>query len=61
LPSIRKHGSYHIEQQLAIKDEQLNESMEQLAIKDKELEEANQAKDKAELKALRIKKFMKGF
>lgn len=58
LPSIRKYGSYHIEQQLAIKDEQLNESMEKLAIKDKELNEANQAKDKAELKALRIKKFM---
>jgi prophage antirepressor-like protein len=51
LPSIRKYGSYHIEQQLAIKDEQLNESMEQLAIE-------KQRADKAELKALRIKKFM---
>jgi len=58
LPSIRKYGSYHIEQQLAIKDEQLNDSMEQLSIKNKELEQANKAKEKAELKALRIKKFM---
>jgi hypothetical protein len=31
---------------------------EQLAIKDKELEEATKAKEKAELKALRIKKFI---
>lgn len=58
LPSIRKHGSYHIEQQL-------NESMEQLAIKNDELQKekvkSEQEKlraDKAELKALRIKKFM---
>lgn len=58
MPSIRKHGSYHIEQQLAIKDEQLNESMEQLAIEKIKVEQANKAKDKAELKSLRIKKFM---
>lgn len=58
LPSIRKYGSYHIEQQLVIKNEQLNESMEQLALEKIKVEQATKAKDKAELKSLRIKKFM---
>jgi prophage antirepressor-like protein len=44
LPSIRKHGSYHIEQQLAIKNEQLNDSMEQLAIEKIKVEEKDKGK-----------------
>jgi prophage antirepressor-like protein len=52
LPSIRKYGSYKVESQLSI-------VMEQLAIKNKALEESEEARVKAERKAIRINKFMK--
>jgi prophage antirepressor-like protein len=68
LPSFRKHRSYYIKQQLAIKDDQLNEIIEKLTIKDKEIENKNKLLEdvyktknkvkKIELKTLRIKKFM---
>ena len=45
LPSIRKYGSYQIEQQYL---QNLNESFEKLAIKEKELEIEHVARQKAE-------------
>jgi len=59
LPSIRKYGSYQVENRLA-------EAVEKLAIKDKEVEDAEErakqaeeARIKAERKSIRINKFMK--
>ena len=66
LPSIRKYGSYQAESRLSL-------AMEQLAIKDKEVQEAEEkalkaeenamveleARQKAELKAQRVNKFMR--
>lgn len=48
LPSIRKYGSYSLEK----------EFQEKLQIKDNELQQAVQAQQKAERKALNIRKFM---
>jgi prophage antirepressor-like protein len=52
LPSIRKYRSYQVETQLS-------SVMEQLSIKEDQLSEANEARVRAERKAIRVNKFMR--